>query len=67
MARGDLLCPICGQILGLPVAALRPGSVADVLAKDVGNHCHVAVDGDFTCVNAHRWRITGDLILERVS
>ncbi len=66
MARGDMLCPICGQILGLVTQAVRTGT--DVTRDGVvGSHIHVVTSGDFTCSNTHRWQISGDLFLQRVS
>jgi len=66
MARGDLLCPICTQILGLVSQAVRTGT--DVTRDSaVGGHIHVVTSGDFTCSNAHRWQVSGDIFLNRVS
>lgn len=62
MARGDLTCPIDGQPLGLPNPQLRGNIEVD---GTVGSHLHLVVNITLTCSQGHRWRIHGDLLMER--
>jgi hypothetical protein len=64
MARGDLPCPICGAILGLPSVSIAPGSNVP-RAKEVGRHVHISVGGTMTCANSHRWVLDGDIVATR--
>jgi len=63
MARGDLLCPIDGSILGLPTWTYRGPALAD----EAGTHAHLHFLGTLTCANGHRFRVASEseLILER--
>lgn len=65
MARGDMLCPVCGGVLGLPNWQYR-GGMPD--AADTTSHVHMSFTATFTCSQGHRWRAVPDstLILERV-
>lgn len=65
MARGDFLCPICNQVLGLPTVAVLPHTN---IATDsvIGGHIHVTISGDFSCSNGHKFKASGDILLERV-
>ncbi len=65
MARGDLLCPIDGTVLGLPNWQFRGGGTD----FDVGGHAHVSFAGTFTCTNGHRWQATPDMsswVMQRI-
>lgn len=62
MARGDLLCPLDSLVLGLPGGSLRGVSVRDGV---VGGHLHWAIDVTLTCANGHRWKVAGELVMER--
>jgi hypothetical protein len=62
MARGDLLCPIDGLVLGLPSPVLR-GNVA----TDADKHLHLDIDLTATCAGGHTWHLEGGLVVERVS
>lgn len=66
MARGDLPCPLCNQLLGLPTISVRQGT--DVV-KDtaVGSHVHLMITGSFTCSNGHSFTFTGDFLATRVA
>lgn len=63
MARGDLLCPVCSAILGLP--SVQFDNNADARSRDVGGHVHVFVSGTWTCANNHRFRVEGEFRLHR--
>jgi hypothetical protein len=67
MARGDLTCPLCSQVLGLPSAGPRAGT--DVQRDGaVGGHIHIAFTlPNVVCSNNHRWSLAGDVILTRIS
>jgi hypothetical protein len=67
MARGDLLCPICGAILGLPSWQNRGNPTPAEL--DVGSHIHMFFPGSFVCSNGHRWQCGPDagLVLTRIT
>jgi hypothetical protein len=62
MARGDLVCPIDSLPLGLVVMAQKGETVRDGV---IGGHLHQVVDQVSSCLNGHRWRISGDLLMER--
>jgi hypothetical protein len=65
MARGDLLCPIDGTIMGLPTWSIL-GDPAE--RGETEDHIHIVPTNDFLCVNGHRWRATAgqNLTLGRV-
>lgn len=65
MARGDINCPVCNQILGLPNFNFAGGAKND--AEEIGGHVHVNVAGNFTCPNNHRFQAESGFILRRTS
>lgn len=65
MARGDLLCPVDGLILGLPTMTVRQGQDPARLA--VGDHVHLAVTGTLACANGHTFAVRDDLLLTRTA
>ena len=66
MARGDLLCPLDGLVLGLPRIGPFPGTDL-VRGGEIGRHVHMQPTGTFVCANGHRWRAAGDFLLERIA
>ena len=56
-------CPIDDLLL----ATTQPLLVGEVTRESasVGGHLHVEVGELVSCANGHRWRLHGDLLLER--
>lgn len=60
-----LLCPNDGLAMGLNISVASFAGPHDVPPF----HTHVKVDSQVTCVNvltAHTWKVTGDLLVEKV-
>lgn len=54
-------CPIDG----LPLTAVNVDFLKNE-QDDRDNHLHISVIQSIQCVNGHRWKLGGDLILERI-
>ena len=56
-------CPVDG----LPLRTTQPDLVGDLArdASQIGGHLHVEFGESGTCPNGHKWRLYGDLLLER--
>jgi len=64
MARGDLLCPIDGEVLALPIY-VRVGEAGT--DTEVGDHIHMGITLNATCVNGHTWRTRETFQIERLA
>ena len=57
----SVTCPADGLSLTMVDADARKNE-----QDDRDNHLHIPVLQDVQCLNGHRWRLSGDLLLERV-
>ena len=60
-----LTCPLDGLVLG--AYEQKPLARTDIATgARLGGHIHMMVAGEFECANGHRWKASGDYIIERV-
>ena len=66
MANITLTCPIDGlQAVG--TYENKPQVRTNMVqALRIGGHVHMEVKGELECPNGHRWKASGDYIIERV-
>jgi hypothetical protein len=64
MARGDLVCPIDGLVLGLPNWQYRGGTNA----AETNDHFHITFVGTFDCNNGHRYQVEAGsrIVMQRI-
>ena len=63
-SRFTISCPIDGASLAVVNPTIRGDPMID---GTPGNHLHLNVAFQATCSSGHTWRLSGDLVIERVS